>query len=358
VEPWSEEHVLLLKPLLQMLAAAGQKFITTTIIHHPWNGQTYDPYGSMIKWIRDKDGNWRYDYSVFDKYVELCMQSGITKYISCYSMICFRNNIFRYYDVATGDYQYLHAEPGTSEYENHWLPFLQDFAAHLKQKGWFEKTMIAMDERPYELMKKIIVLIDTASPGLKINLASEDWQEQLQQRIFSYSVSLGRYTRPDIVKGRSQKGLLSTFYPCCVEPKPNTYPHSDPAESTWMGWMVAADEFSGFLRWAYNSWVENPLYDTRYSQWNSGESFLVYPGARSSIRFERLREGIMDYEKIRIVKQKLAESGKADSKKQLTELNNLLSRYSYQNAQTESCSRTIKESKDLLARISKYLSEN
>ena len=31
-----------------------------------------------------------------------------------------------------------------------------------------------------------------------------------------------------------------------------------------MGWMAAADEFSGFLRWAYNSWVEQPLYDTRY----------------------------------------------------------------------------------------------
>lgn len=31
-------------------------------------------------------------------------------------------------------------------------------------------------------------------------------------------------------------------------------------------------------------------------------SFLVYPGANSSIRFEKLREGIVDYEKMRILR--------------------------------------------------------
>lgn len=30
---------------------------------------------------------------------------------------------------------------------------------------------------------------------------------------------------------------------------------------------------------------------------------MIYPGPRSSIRFERLREGIQDYEKIRILRQ-------------------------------------------------------
>jgi len=355
VRPWSEEHVLLLKPLLKMLAAAGQKYVTTTIIHHPWNAQTYDPYETMIEWIKNKDGQWRFDYSIFDKWVKLCMEFGIHKHISCYSMICFRNNNFRYYDLATGNYEYVYAEPGTPEYNAHWRPFLMDFTKHLDKLGWLEKTSIAMDERPYELMKEIIGLIHTASPRLKITLASEDWQEQLHHEIFSYSVSLGRYTQPEIIKERTKKGLISTFYPCCVEQQPNNYPHSNPAESVWMGWLAAADGFSGFLRWAYNSWVASPLYDTRYSQWNAGECFLVYPGPRSSIRFERLREGIQDYEKIQIIREKLTLLNTKMAKTHLAALDEMLSRYSYQNAQKTSCAELVKVSQALLITLSHFV---
>jgi len=356
VQPWSDEHILLLKPLLKILANAGQKYITTSIIHHPWNAQTFDPYLSMIKWIKMKDGRWQYDYTIFDKWVELCMAAGIDQYISCYSMLSFRNNNFRYFDTETGTYDYIYAEPGTADYVQHWQPFLNNFVLHLQKKGWLEKTAIAMDERPYELMKEIIALIHQASPELKINLASEDWQEELQNEIFSYSVSLGRYTQPEVIKERTEKGLVSTFYPCCVEPQPNNYPHSDPAESTWMGWMAAADGFSGILRWAYNSWVEKPLFDTRYTQWNAGESFLIYPGPRRSIRFERLREGIQDYEKIRLVKEKLDALQGNEARELLAGLNALLDNYSYQKAQTTSITDQVNESKHLLVKISRYLS--
>lgn len=34
VTPWSPQHILILEPLLKMLANAGQKCVTTTIIHH------------------------------------------------------------------------------------------------------------------------------------------------------------------------------------------------------------------------------------------------------------------------------------------------------------------------------------
>ncbi len=357
VKPWSDEHILLLKPLLKMLADAGQKYITTTIIYHPWNAQTYDPYDTMVEWIKNKDGSWSYDYSIFDKYVELCMECGIDKYISCYSMVCFRNNNFRYYDAATGDYEYVNADPGTVEYENHWRPFLIDFTKHLEKKGWLDKTLIAMDERPYELMKGIIDLVQNVSPRLKINLALEDWQEKLLFQVYSFSVSLGRYTRPEIIKQRKEKGLVTTFYPCCVEPKTNTFPHSAPAESAWMGWLAAAQEFSGFLRWAYNSWVENPLYDTRYIQWNAGDCFVIYPGPRNSIRFERLREGIQDFEKIRIVKEKLSKIKGKEAEKKLAELNENLSKYSYEYAQHVPAADMVNESKGILENIAKYLSK-
>ena len=48
--------------------------------------------------------------------------------------------------------------------------------------------------------------------------------------------------------------------------------------------------------------------DARYGSWAAGDCFLVYPGANSCIRFEKLREGISDYEKIRIIRELAAKS--------------------------------------------------
>lgn len=57
------------------------------------------------------------------------------------------------------------------------------------------------------------------------------------------------------------------------------------------------------LRWAYNSWPENPQYDSRFGNWSSGDTYLVYPYLRSSIRFERLIDGIEAAEKVRILRK-------------------------------------------------------
>jgi hypothetical protein len=76
---------------------------------------------------------------------------------------------------------------------------------------------------------------------------------------------------------------------------------SDPAEAVYAAWYAKANGFDGFLRWAYNSWVENPVMDSRFRSWPSGDTFIVYPEARSSIRFERLIEGIQDVEKLSLL---------------------------------------------------------
>ena len=41
---------------------------------------------------------------------------------------------------------------------------------------------------------------------------------------------------------------------------------------------------------------------------------MVYPGGNSCIRFEKLREGIVDFEKIRILREKAAKSTNKDVK--------------------------------------------
>lgn len=150
-----------MKPYMEMLANAGQRVITATLIHDSWNSQTYDIYGTMIKWTRKKDSSWNYDCTIFDQWVTYMMSLGINDLIECYSMIPW-NLKFYYYDETLGKDTLIVAKSGTTEYKSHWQPMLNDFAKHLKQKGWFEKTTIAMDERPMEAMKKAIAIIKSA----------------------------------------------------------------------------------------------------------------------------------------------------------------------------------------------------
>ncbi len=299
VQDWSDEHMNVMKPYMQILANAGQKVITTSIIHDPWNSQTFDVYKSMVKWVKKKDGTWSYDYSVFDKWVSYMMSLGIDKEINCYSMIPW-NLKFYYYDEAIGKDTLIIATPGTEAYANHWKPMLADFANHLKQKGWFEKTTIAMDERPMEHMRLALAIIRGADKDFKVSMAG-NYHVELERDLYDYCVASQFLLADSIMERRKKEGFKTTFYTACPEEYPNVFTFSPPAEGAFMGWYAAAKGFDGYLRWAYNSWPEKPLQDSRFGHWSAGDTYFVYPDGRSSVRFERLIEGIQAFEKIRIL---------------------------------------------------------
>lgn len=298
---WSEAHFDAMRPLLKQLADAGQKCITASIMHQPWGGQTEDPFESMVMRVKKLDGSWEYDYAVFDKWVEFVMSMGIDREINCYSMIPWKLS-FRYYDQASDGMKFVDAKVGSPEYREFWFPFLVDFAKHLKAKGWFGKTTIAMDERPMEQMQKAIALIREADPDYKVALAG-NYHPQIEKDIFDYSIASGQIYPEEVLIERRTQGKKSTVYTCCSESYPNIFTFSPPAEAAWHAWYAAAADFDGFLRWAFNSWVKDPLRDSRFRAFGAGDCYQVYPGGRSSVRFERLIEGIQDFEKIQMLKE-------------------------------------------------------
>ena len=353
VKLWSQEHINLLKPLLTMLAQAGQKCITTTLIEDPWAGQTFDPYGSMIKWVKKADGTWSYDYSVFDLYVNLAMGSGIKEQINCYSMVPVGNK-FSWFDEKSSKTITIESIPGTKAYEDMWRSFLRDFKAHLKAKGWLNKTAIALDEREEEEMEKMFVFLKEAAPELKISMAGF-YYGKINPAIYDFS-SNWRHVDTlagDVIDARRRSGLKTTYYVACGIPKPNNFTFSPPAESCYEGWFASAMGFDGFLRWAYNSWPENPLLDSRFIRWPSGDTYFVYPNAQSSVRFERLREGIQDYEKIRILRKELAEHPSRKAAAAREELNNFMGSINTKTLDKRSAADVINEGKKLLAEIAR-----
>ena len=317
---WSEAHFEAMRPSFEMLAAAGQKVITTSIMHKPWNGQTQDHFDSMVTWIKNLDGSWTFGFEVFDRWVEFMMSCGIDKQINCYSMIPWALN-FPYYDVATNRMQTLKAAPGDAAYEEMWVAMLKAFSKHLREKGWFSITSIGMDERPMKAMQQAIAVIRKADPEFKVALAG-NYHPEIEADLYDYCVALnqGKKLPKEVLARRQQEGKNTTFYTCCSEYQPNTFTFSVPVEATWFGFHAAHVGYDGYLRWAYNSWVTDPLHDTRFRQWAAGDTYIIYPYGRSSVRFEKVIEGIQAYEKIRILREKFTAEGNTAKLAELDEL--------------------------------------
>ena len=283
------------------------------------------------------------------------MECGIKKQINCYTMVPI-NNKFSWYDEASSETVVQELIPGTNNYEDLWRGFLVDFKGHLKEKGWLDITTLALDEREEEEMTRLFSFLEETAPGFKISMAGF-YYEDINSSIYEFSSNWrdGGRIPAEAIKSRKESGLITTYYVACGIPKPNNFTFSPPSESCYEGWIAAAMGFDGFLRWAYNSWPENPLIDSRYNKWPAGDTYMIYPGPLSSVRFERLREGIQDYEKIRIIRNELDQMNSPEAAAARIKLEEFLSSIDSKTLDSNSAADIINEGKRLVYEIVKSL---
>lgn len=312
---FGSEHLSKIKESLVRYHQAGGDVIVTAIIHDPWNHQTYDDYPSLIKWQKTAAG-FTYDFTWFDQYVELNLEVGISKKIKCFSMLPWEDKIYFWNEKnELEQVQYL---VGSKEWQMIWGEFLNAFVAHIEAKGWFDKTYIAIDERPAETLAHVIDLLERypnqLGERLKLSCAMDyqNFDETLLDQIADVSIGqshLGsRIAFNTLCESRRQKGLFTSIYNC-VGDYPSMFLYSSPYETQWVLWNAVSYGSDGFLRWALDAWVENPLENASHWYWESGDSFLIYPhekggsGAYLSIRYQQLIEGMIQIRKYNQLKK-------------------------------------------------------
>jgi hypothetical protein len=357
LKPWSDEHMALLKKHLQLYADAGGKFITTYAVHSPWADNSYRIEEGMIEWIKQKNGSWKFDYTIFDKYVQLAMSVGIDKAITIYTPIPWGFR-FRYLDEKTGNYIYESWAPDSKDFREHWNTFLTDLKKHLEQKGWFDKTYIGINENEMKETLAAIKFVKAHSSKWKVTYAG-NWHPELDTLLNDYCFLYGNEANQEQVKQRSAKGYTTTYYVCCNPPKPNDFLFSPPVEGRWLSWYSAAFGYDGFLRWAYDAWVADPSRDARHAFWPAGDCFMVYPGGNSGVRFEKLREGIAEYEKIRILRELVAKSNDKEVKNLMKEFDQHLQTFVNEKTfETNKLINDLSKGKKLIDAISDRLSSS
>lgn len=322
VERWSDEHFNLLRPYMELLARGGQSVVSAILFYEPWGDQSHDKFSPMVQTTKRRDGSWAYDYSIFDHWVAFMQSCGISKQINCFSMVPW-DMTFRYYDEAQRQDVELKTTTSAAEYKELWTSFLTSFAAHLREKGWFEKTLIAMDERGLRNMLDAYAVAQEAVPGLKMALAG-NYHAELADKLADYCVAYGQQFTEQEISVRRAKGWTSTFYTSCAEREPNIFTNSSPAEAAYLPLYAVACGFDGYLHWSWLNWPDAPLTDSRFRLFPPGDTFVVYPGPRSSVRWERFIEGVQQAEKIRILR---AEYNEQHDKATLQRLNNALNAF-------------------------------
>lgn len=300
LERWSTEHFEALKPYMRNLARAGQKVVTAILFYEPWGDQSHDKFDPMVTTTRRADGTWAFGYDIFDRYVAMMDSCGINAQINCYSMIPW-DMTFRYFDESAGEYKNLKTKTATPEYDDLWGSFLTDFTAHLRQRGLLEKTRIAMDERGLQPMLDAYALVQKNAPELKIALAGNRHPE-LIDKLEDYSITLTQQFTPEELAERKKTGKVSTFYTCCTEAQPNLLSNNEPSDATMLPLIASARGLDGYLHWSWMNWPDAPLEDSRFRLFSAGDTYLFYPGPRTSARFERYIQGVQLAEKIRLLR--------------------------------------------------------
>ena len=204
-------------------------------------------------------------------------------------------------------------EPGYAEEKTQ---FLKLVAAHLKEKGWFEKGYNYIFDEPDPDMYPAIVreaeIWHKADPGFKI-LLTEQPEPELHGAVDIWTPVLDAYIRP-ICQDRQKKGEQVWWYVCCGphHPYPNNfidYPAIDHRILHWMNWKY---QVTGVLYWQTTFWVGSPwehtMNDADGKNLGNGDGSLLYPAVRKhsdkpliagpldSIRWEMIREGVEDYD--------------------------------------------------------------
>ncbi|TAM81013.1 MAG: DUF4091 domain-containing protein [Acidobacteria bacterium] len=316
---WSPEHWKLLEAYAQNLAAHGQKSISTSIVYDPWRSQTGFVYPSMVEWRfpgeyqAGQASKFQFDFSVFDRYVEMMMKAGINKSIQCFSMVDGPGQTslcnIGYIDTATGKLRVCPTHVGDTAYRDAWGTFLPALVRHLKQHGWLDRTYIGFDEKPQAIMNGIFNVLKADAPELKISLAGGSSSEESAtagELILHYGALSRRAAVRKLLEERRAVGPTA-FYTSCDTASPNTFIYSPQWESRLLPWIAFQHGLAGYTRWAYQSWPDD-VWKQPESRWHSGDSFLVYPGENGPIdstRWEMLRQGIEDYEALGMLKKKI-----------------------------------------------------
>ncbi|WP_185969062.1 DUF4091 domain-containing protein [Carboxylicivirga sp. M1479] len=346
VEPWSNEHFEVLEPYVELLKKAGQKNITASVFNQGVSGETKP----LIKWMRKKNGQVVGDFTTLDVWIKFFKHHDINSQIDCYAYRPEGVNTISIYNEQDGHLSLI--DLSLKEHYSLIKSCYLQLINHLKETNEFGKAVFVIDSGNNEDVALIKGMIQSIDANIKLELVAHEWASGLFDDVYATNVPAQFSNLKEWFKFRHQQGFETTYHLSFENEIPNVFLHSPSAEAAWLGWYAAAQGLDGIHVEGLNTWGANPLTEARLSKYSSGSNYLIYPKARSSIRFELLIEGIQDFEKIQILKEEYLETESEINRKQLELIDELLSDFVIDRIPREDAAHMVDNGKALLKQLS------
>jgi len=213
--------------------------------------------------------------------------------------------------------------PLTTEF---YQAFLPAFAKNIKEHGWEDQYIQHIADEPIDenvdSYIEISRFLKTLVPGLKVIEACHTHQLENMIDIWVPQMNFLE-SGMDFYTERQTEGDEAWYY-TCLAPKgewANRFVELPLIKTRLLHWVNFKYNIPGYLHWGFNFWgsnsgiitAENPYEDVSgmiVSSGNilpGGDCWITYPGYKTiypSIRLEAMRDGIVDYELLKMYKEK------------------------------------------------------
>lgn len=309
VQPWSEGHWKLLEAWARLMADYRQNVVIT-------------PLMSLIVAHEDANGRLSFDFSRLDRWIRVFDEAGALGLIEGGHLGGRSEWEAPDFDAARPttllpDGSLKRWEPvkvtsaAQREFLSQFLPALRD---HLQQIGWLDRYVQHLVDEPItvnaESYNRLAAMVRDFAPEFRIIDATmcrevagsvDIWVPQPQEIAAHW----------DFFQERKSKGEQVWFY-TCLSPTSgymNRMVDYLLLPVRLLHWQNFRYDLPGYLHWGLNHWREDPFRNLEpllsgETYLPPGDSHIVYPGKYgplSSIRLEAMRDGIEDYELLRLL---------------------------------------------------------
>ena len=155
---WSDKHFELMAKSLSLMAEVNAREIPATLAinFHSDNKGDISNEESLVRWIKQPDGAYKYDFTVFDKYLDLVAKhlgKPMPLRVSCWGeagkkdgqvvqKAAWPTSVSRL-DPVTGKTEPMAMPvPGTEESFAFWKPVLDEVRKKVEARGWWDVTAL------------------------------------------------------------------------------------------------------------------------------------------------------------------------------------------------------------------------
>jgi hypothetical protein len=333
---FSDAHFAALEEYARALHDLGNQAATVIASDIPWAGQfcffdrdnrsNYYEY-NYVRVFREKDGTYRYDFSVLDRYLKLFKKYGMTRRIMVAGLIGIWKDAesgygglipgygdapwVSYLDLADNCIKFMR----TPEQVEAYVTALYQW---FRENGYIEQCVVMPDEpdsddhMDFSCMQSAQRLLRLC-PEFKLELDVPPAVLENEMKglpVWDYTPSVEHFHEPLMQACRARVSGLMLWSTCCYPLVPNSFLHSPLNEVRLHGLFSEYLHTDGFLRWNFTAWPENPREEIRFRRgnWSAGDTCFVYPSRGGhclySLRYFALRRGIEDYELMQMVKER------------------------------------------------------